>query len=171
MFETERLTLREMTQEDLPALCAILQDERTMYAYNGAFSETEAQAWLDKQLLRYREDGFGLWAVCAKDTGEMIGQCGLSWQDAGGKRVLEIGYLLNRAHWHKGYAIEAASFCKRYAFDELNAGEVYSIIRETNDPSIRVALRIGMDVCGRFVKRYRGVDMPHLLFRIKRNGA
>ena len=167
-MKTERLILREMNQEDFPALCAILQDEQAMYAYNGALNGTEAQEWLDRQLRRYRDDGFGLWAVCLKDCGEMIGQCGLSWQDAGGKRVLEIGYLLNRAYWHKGYAIEAAHFCKCYAFGGLNADEVYSIIRDTNYPSINVAIRNGMEVCGSFIKHYRGVDMPHLIFRAKK---
>ena len=73
ILQTERLLLREMTQEDFPALCRILQDEQTMYAYEGAFSDSEAQVWLDRQLERYRQLGFGLWAVILKQTGEMIG--------------------------------------------------------------------------------------------------
>jgi RimJ/RimL family protein N-acetyltransferase len=168
ILETERLLLREMTAEDLPQLAEILQDEQTMYAYEGAMSETETKEWLDKQLIRYKEDGFGLWAAVLKDTGEMIGQCGLSWQCADGNRVLEIGYLFNRAYWNGGYAIEAAKACKRYAFDTLNADEVYSIIRDTNVASINVAIRNGMLVRGRFVKHYRGVAMPHLIFSVKR---
>lgn len=48
ILQTERLLLREMTQEDFPALCCILQDEQTMYAYEGAFSDSEAQVWLDR---------------------------------------------------------------------------------------------------------------------------
>lgn len=72
ILQTERLLLREMTQEDFPALCRILQDEQTMYAYEGAFSDSEAQVWLDRQLERYRQLGFGLWAVILKQTGEMI---------------------------------------------------------------------------------------------------
>ena len=46
IMETERLILREMELSDLSALCAILRDEQTMYAYEGAFSQDEAQAWL-----------------------------------------------------------------------------------------------------------------------------
>ena len=57
ILETERLLLREMTQDDLPALQGILQDEETMYAYNGAFDEAETQAWLDRQLSRYAQFG------------------------------------------------------------------------------------------------------------------
>ena len=90
ILETERLTLREMEQEDFAALCAILQDEKAMYAYAHAFSDEEAQAWLDNQRRRYREDGFGLWAVVCRDTGAMIGQCGLTWQDWNGTAVRAI---------------------------------------------------------------------------------
>ncbi|KLU58742.1 anhydro-N-acetylmuramic acid kinase [Peptococcaceae bacterium CEB3] len=169
VLETERLTLREMTIEDLPALSDILQDEQTMYAYEGAMSDAETQEWLERQLWRYKEDGFGLWAVVLKETGKMMGQCGLSWQNADGKRVLEIGYLLNRAYWHKGYAAEAAEGCKLYAFEALNADEVYSIIRDTNTASMNIAIRMGMTIRGRFVKHYRGVDMPHVIFSVRKN--
>ena len=60
ILQTERLDLRCLTREDLPALRMILQDEETMYAYNGAFSEEETVAWLNRQTGRYQKDGFGL---------------------------------------------------------------------------------------------------------------
>ncbi|MBE0600319.1 MAG: GNAT family N-acetyltransferase, partial [Firmicutes bacterium] len=103
MLKTERLTLREMTPDDLPALAAILQDEPTMYAYEGAFSDEETKAWLNRQLDRYQSSGFGLWAVCLQETGEMIGQAGVTLQPVEGEELPEIGYLFNRAHWHRGY--------------------------------------------------------------------
>jgi len=168
VLETKRLELREMTQEDFPALCKILQDEDVMYAYEGAFSTQEAQDWLDKQLLRYKEHGFGLWAVVLKENGSMIGQCGLTLQDYKDSQILEVGYLFQKEYWHLGYASEAAIACKEYAFDKLNANEVYSIIRDTNLASQNVALRNGMIRVSRFVKHYRGVDIPHLLFCVKK---
>lgn len=161
ILQTERLLLLEMTQEDFPALCRILQDEQTMYAYEGAFSDSEAQVWLDRQLERYRQLGFGLWAVILKQTGEMIGQCGLTMQPWKGQELLEIGYLFNRSYWHCGYATEAAQACRQYAFETLGADEVCSIIRDTNTASQQVALRNGMHKADRMVKHYRGVDMPH----------
>ena len=167
ILETERLFLRELQQSDYSALAAILQDEETMIAYEGAFSNDDVQNWLDRQRKRYQDHGYGLWAVILKETGQMIGQCGLSLQDANGKEVLEIGYLFNRAFWHKGYAIEAAMACKKYAFTKLYANEVFSIIRDTNKASQNVALRNGMTIVEHFVKHYRGVDMPHLLFSVK----
>ncbi|MEG0830191.1 MAG: GNAT family N-acetyltransferase [Anaerovoracaceae bacterium] len=168
MIETKRLFLREMQQSDYQDLCKILQDKEVMYAYEGAFSDDEAQRWLDKQLDRYQENGFGLYAVILKETGEMIGQCGLTMQDYNHEKVVEIGYLFQKTYWHKGYAIEAASACKEYAFTVLGVDEVFSIIRDTNIASQKVAMGNGMERMDTLVKHYRGVDMPHYVFSIKR---
>lgn len=161
ILETKRLYLREMDQGDFPSLCRILQDPEAMYAYEGAFSDGEVQEWLDRQLSRYRKWGFGLWAVILKETKELIGQCGLTMQPWKDREVLEIGYLFRRTCWHKGYALEAAAACKQYAFETLHAEEVCSIIRDTNTASQKVALRNGMAKADRWIKHYKGVDMPH----------
>lgn len=161
ILETERLYLRELTQEDYPSLCRILQDEETMYAYEGAFCDTEVQEWLDRQMSRYRRWGFGLWAVVLKETDQMIGQCGLTMQPWKGEEVLEVGYLLERNFWHRGYATEAARACRDYAFEVLQAKEVCSIIRDTNLASQKVAIRNGMCRKDSDIKHYKGVDMPH----------
>lgn len=55
ILETERLYLREMEQKDFEALCKILQDEDTMYAYEGAFTNAEVHEWLDRQIARYQK--------------------------------------------------------------------------------------------------------------------
>lgn len=167
ILETQRLVLREMTQDDYPALCRILQDEEVMYAYEGAFSAAEVQAWLDKQLLRYRQDGFGLWAAVLKETGEMVGQCGLTWQDFNGMPVVEVGYLFRKAWWHRGLATEAAVACRDYAFAHF-ADTVYSIIRDTNRASQGVAVRNGMRRVGELTKYYRGVVMPHVVYAVSK---
>lgn len=161
MLETQRLYLREMNQSDLEALSKILQDEETMYAYNGAFSDEETQGWLDNQIARYKKYGFGLWAVVLKENDEMIGQCGLTMQPWNGEEVLEVGYLFQKSYWHKGYATEAAKACMDYAFENLKADEVCSIIRDTNVASQNVALRNGMTIKDTWTKHYRGIDMPH----------
>jgi len=170
ILETERLILRQMQQSDFNNLCKILQDEDVMYSYEGAFSDEEVQTWLNRQLERYSTGDLGLWAVVLKESGEMIGQCGLTMQDCNGRQVLEIGYLFQRAFWNRGYATEAAIACKQYAFENLNADEVFSIIRDTNTASQNVAIRNGMSISeAPFVKHYRNVDMPHLVFSVKRS--
>lgn len=169
ILETERLYLREMTQKDFDSLCKILQDKDVMYAYEHAFDNAEAQTWLDRQIERYEKHGFGLWAVVLKETDEMIGQCGLTMQDYNETEVLEVGYLFQKEFWHKGYACEAAIACKNYAFEKLNATEVYSIIRDNNIPSQNVAKRNGMTACDSFVKHYYGIVMPHIVYKVKRD--
>ena len=171
ILETERLLLRQLTAEDRPALCAILQDEEVMYAYAHAFSHREVDEWLQNQLTRYRRDGFGLWAAVRKSDGAVIGQCGLTWQQWGERQVLEVGYLFRRSAWHRGYATEAARACRDYAFSVLGAEEVFSIIRDNNLPSRRVAERNGMTVRGSLVKHYYGLEMPHVVYGVRRPEA
>ena len=168
ILETERLDLREMEQTDFEALCRILQDEATMYAYEGAFNNDEVHEWLDRQIARYQKWGFGLWAVVLKETDEMIGQCGLTMQPWKENEVLEIGYLFERSYWYNGYAIESAKACKKYAFETLDATEVCSIIRDTNVASQNVAIRNGMVIKDTWMKHYRGIDMPHYRYVVYR---
>ena len=164
IIQTNRLGLRELTQDDFPALCEMLKDGETMRAYEGAFSDGEAHEWLDRQIARYKKWGFGLWAAVLAESGKVIGQCGLTMQPWKDREVLEVGWIFNRAYWHCGYATEAGAACKAYAFDVLGAAEVCSIIRDTNTASQNVALRIGMTKRDEWTKHYRGVEMPHFRY-------
>lgn len=169
ILETERLYLREMDRNDYDSLCLILQDKEVMYAYEHAFDDDEVWEWLNRQMERYHRYGFGLWAVILKETDEMIGQCGLTMQEWGDRQVMEVGYLFRKAFWHQGYASEAAIACKEYAFKTLNAKEVFSIIRDTNIASQKVAGRNGMTIKGKLIKHYYNTDMPHLVFSAARS--
>lgn len=169
LIETERLIIREMVQSDFDALCKILCDEEVMRtAYGSAFNPEEAQNWLNRHFKRYTEYGFGLWAVVLKETNEMIGQCGLTLQGWRDKEILEIGYLFQKAYWHKGYAAEAAIACKEYAFKVLNASTVYSIVRDTNTASQKVAVRNGMKIIDKDTKNFRCIDMDFFLYSVER---
>ncbi|OON99645.1 MAG: hypothetical protein ATN35_11635 [Epulopiscium sp. Nele67-Bin004] len=167
MLESKRLILRKLTPSDFEDLCKILQDPEVMYAYEGAFTDAEVHEWLEKQLRRYETDGIGLYAVILKENGDFIGQCGITKQAYNEIFVFEIGYLFQKAYWHKGYATEAAILCKQYAFNELNLDEVFSIIRDTNSASQKVAKNNGMIIVDTIVKHYRGIDMPHYVFCAK----
>ncbi|MBC1604292.1 GNAT family N-acetyltransferase [Listeria rocourtiae] len=164
MIETDRLIFRELDQLDFADLCEILQDDITMIAYEGAFTEEEVQRWLTKQLDNYDRWGFGLWAVINKDSGEFVGQVGLTMQWVEEEEMLEIGYLLKRKFWHQGFATEAALGCKKYAKEMLGAELVTCTIRDTNLASQKVAERIGMTRHKQYVKYYKGMQMPHYLY-------
>ncbi|MCL2671384.1 MAG: bifunctional GNAT family N-acetyltransferase/class I SAM-dependent methyltransferase [Clostridiales bacterium] len=160
---THRLTLREITQSDYPALAAIFQDASTMYAYEGVFSDAELQARIDWMLGSYRKHGYGHWAVVLKSSGELIGVAGIAWTEVEGTLVPEIGYHFHHAHWHRGYATEAALACKAYAFDKLGLKEIFSVVRSSNIAAKNVAIRNGMLIRQRIIRHYRGVDMPHFV--------
>jgi len=147
IIETDRLYLREFTENDYGDLCEILQDQDVMYAYEHPFSEEEVKNWYNKLIVgHYEKYGFGLWAVIHKETNDFLGQCGLTIQAFNEEEYVEIGYLFKKKHWHKGYATEAAIACRDYAFDKLNAKEVFSIIRDNNILSQNVAKRNGMTI-------------------------
>ncbi|MEG0592030.1 MAG: GNAT family N-acetyltransferase [Coprobacillus sp.] len=168
ILETERLILRELQQDDFLDLSEILQDPEVVYAYEHAFNNKDVQEWIDRQRMRYKKYGFGLWAVVLKSTGEMIGQAGLTIQPYKQQEVLEIGYLLKKKFWHQGYAIEATMGCKQYAFYKLDEKKVYCIIKADNHSSIKVAMNLGMNIEAEFIARYYHGDMLHYLYSVKR---
>lgn len=171
IFETERLVLREMTEDDAGALAAILKDPEVMYAYGHDFTDGDVREWLCRQRARYAQYGFGLWAVTLKGLPFMIGQAGLTMQPYKGGEVLEAGWLLNKTYWRRGYAGEAAEGCRRYAFGTLCADRLCSIIKADNAASIKVAESIGMTKADEFITRYYGGDMFHYLYAVDKYAA
>ena len=164
IIETKRLYLRQLNKNDFNSIMEILGDGKTMYAYEHAFSKEEGMSWLNNQFIRYEKYGFGLWAVILKGTDKLIGQCGITMQNTGDREVHEVGYLFNRSYWHKGYATEAASACRNYAFDVLSVNEVCSIIRTNNLASINTAIRSGMLARGQIVKHYYHGHAAYYIF-------
>lgn len=148
--ETERLILREMTPADFDALYAIFSDAETMQHYPAPFDAEKVHNWIARNQTRYREDGFGLWAVVLKETGEVIGDCGITLRPIHGEMLPEIGYHTRKDLWRRGYASEAALACMAYAFDVLQLPAVYSYMKYTNAASYGVAMKNGM----RFIEEY-----------------
>lgn len=138
-LETPRLFLRELTAGDFNALYAVLADSYIMRHYPYTFNKTRVQNWININIERYRVFGFGLWAVCLKSTGEMIGDCGLTLQTVNGTILPEIGYHIARRHQRRGYAKEAVQAVRNWAFLHTPFGEVYSYMKKDNVPSAATA--------------------------------
>ena len=144
ILETERLFLREMTMGDFDALYAVLSDPEIMQHYPYSFDEERVRSWIERNMKRYTDDGFGLWAVCLKDTGEMIGDCGHTLQNIDGQMLPEIGYHIRKDQQRKGYAKEAAMAVRDWAFGNTEYPALYSYCKYTNVGSFKTAESIGM---------------------------
>jgi len=167
VMETERLLIRRITPKDLDALLAIMGKPEVMYAWEHGFTKKDVRKWINRQLTRYRKDGFGYFAVILKESGKLIGQAGLMKSTINGNEAIELGYILDNAYWHYGYCTEAARACLEYAFGELALETVCCSIRPENVASIRVAERLGMTPCGSHTVIYNEKEMPHLIYELK----
>lgn len=144
ILKTDRLFLREMTMDDFDALYKVLADRNIMQHYPYTFDEKRVSDWIERNMNRYNEYGFGLWAVCLKETGEMIGDCGLTLQNIEGEMLPEIGYHIRADHQRKGYAKEAAAAVRDWAFANTDYPALYSYCKYTNVGSYKTAESIGM---------------------------
>jgi RimJ/RimL family protein N-acetyltransferase len=165
VIETERLFLREMNMNDYDALYQVLADSEIMRHYPYAFDESRVRNWIDRNMNRYRENGFGLWAVCLKETGEMIGDCGLTLQNINGEMLPEIGYHIRRDCQHRGYAKEAAKAVRDWAFRNTDYPALYSYCKYTNEPSFRTAESIGMHFDCEYPDEANGTTHVSVIFR------
>ena len=143
ILETERLFLRELTADDFDALYEVLADSDIMQHYPYTFDEKRVRGWINKNLERYQIFSFGLWAVCLKETGEMIGDCGLTMQLIGGQIKPEIGYHIRADQQGKGYATEAAIVVRDWIFNNTPFNVIYSYMKHTNEPSYKTAISYG----------------------------
>jgi len=157
-LETDRLLLRELTHADVDDLYEVLGDPEAMRYYPRPKTREETLAWIDWGIGLYPD--LGLHGVVLRATGELIGDCGLTFQGVEGTQEVEIGYHLKPRFWGRGYATEAALAWRDYARDALGLGRLVAIIAPENLPSQRVATRLGMSAEREFVKN----GLPVLLF-------
>ena len=165
ILETDRLFLREMSMEDLESLYKVLADPEIMQHYPYTFDEERVRGWIERNMNRYKDNGFGLWAVCLKDTGEMIGDCGLTLQCIDGQMLPEIGYHIRRDCQKKGYAREAAGAVRDWAFANTDYPALYSYCKYTNIPSIKTAESIGMHFEKEYPDEANKITHVSVLFR------
>ena len=160
VMETRRLVVREWRDEDLDPLAALLGDPETMRYYPRPHTRQEARDWIERNRARHRLNGFGMWAVEDRATGEFVGNCGPAVQIVEGLAEVEIGWHVIRSRWRQGIAAEAASAVRDYAFGPLGLRRLIALVRPENEPSAGVARKIGMAVEREAVFH----DLPHLVF-------
>ena len=144
VLATGRLILREMTLDDVDELLEVFSDPEAMQFYPKPFDRPMTQTWVERNIQRYTQYGFGLWALMLKESGELIGDCGLVLQAVDGVEAVEIGYHVRRDLWGLGFATEAAQACRDYGFSQLGCTKLISLIHPANLASRRVAEKTGM---------------------------
>ncbi|MCI1780010.1 MAG: GNAT family N-acetyltransferase [Bacteroidales bacterium] len=163
IIETNRLYLRQLTQKDLSNLSLVLSDKESMRFYPHAFTLEEVAGWIEKNIKRYENDGFGLWAVIRKEDNLFLGDCGITLQNIDGEILPEIGFHIIKSFCNKGYATEAAEACKEYAIRKLGFKAIYSYSELENKPSQRVASKIGMSK----IKTYKSNGAGKVVYEYK----
>jgi RimJ/RimL family protein N-acetyltransferase len=150
-LETERLRLRMFRDDDLDAYAPIVADPEVVRYLGDGQPLDRVGAWRQMawMLGHWSLRGYGLWAVEERATGALIGRIGFI--DPEGWPGFELGWVLARPSWGKGYATEGARRALAYAFGEMGRDHVISLIYPANAASIRVAERLGETLEGRTV--------------------
>ena len=145
---TERLHLRGFAARDVDAYAAMMADPQVTRFLGDGQPLARHDAWRQLAFIigHWTLRDFGLWAVEERETGSLAGRVGCFEPD--GWPGLEVGYVLARPFWGRGYATEAAAAALRYAREVLGRDRVISLIRPDNVASIRVAERLGATADG-----------------------
>jgi RimJ/RimL family protein N-acetyltransferase len=160
ILETERLALRRFTADDVDNLVALDSDPEVMRYLNGGAPtpcdviEREILPGFLRSYARY--DGFGVWAVIEKATGDFLGWISFRPKE-GGPDVVSLGYRLRRSAWGKGYATEGARALIRKGFRELGVQRAIATTYQDNLASRRVMEKVGMTLVRAF--RYTPEDL------------
>jgi RimJ/RimL family protein N-acetyltransferase len=160
VIESERLRLRHWQPKDFDAYAAYYADEESAKYIGGACDRNQAWRRMAAELGHWTLRGFGFWALEEKETTELVGCTGLWFPE--GWPELEVGYWLLQNGRGKGYATEAARRAREYAYETLGAKTLVSYIHLENEPSKRVAERIG----AHYEKTIELLDFgPHCVYR------
>lgn len=141
---TKRLKLRPYAVQDFAALHKILSDKETMRFWPEPFTEEKTARRIEKSLLSYETNGFGKFAVDLKESGSLIGDCGITLVEVDGAIENNLGYIIHSDFHGHGYGTEAATACVGFALGELGLKRLIVSMVINNKSSIRVAEKIGM---------------------------
>jgi RimJ/RimL family protein N-acetyltransferase len=145
LFETNRLILRELTQNDAEDLFKFFGDPEAMRYFPGTKNLNEIEEWLSLVFQSYQNMHFGPWAVILKGSNEFLGYCGLYLQkNVDGKDEVEILYGFIRRYWGMGYATEAAIGVYEYGKTELKLRRFIALVEPGNLRSSNVVRKVGM---------------------------
>jgi RimJ/RimL family protein N-acetyltransferase len=144
ILETERLILRRQQASDVTPLVELWADPEVTRYMGGPRDRERLQSVFEEAARDPYAERHDLWPVVEKETGQVVGQCGLLDKDVQGRDEIELAYTLALSAWGKGYATEIARALKRHAFEAMGIPRLIALIEPENLASERVAVKIGM---------------------------
>ena len=148
-LETSRLVIRSFEPSDAEGLLAVFGDPEVR-RYLPPFPDPTLESMgksVARRMAMERDHGHALWAVERKDTGEVIGDCGLMRVEGTGPEV-ELAYHYKQSAWNRGYGTEAAIACLAHGFGPIGLEEIIAICFPENVGSWRVMEKSGMRYVG-----------------------
>jgi RimJ/RimL family protein N-acetyltransferase len=166
-LHTDRLRLRQWTEDDRGAFARLNADARVMEYFPSRLSAAESHALATVIASHLEQHGWGLWAVEVPGVAPFAGFVGLSRPrfDAHFTPCVEVGWRLAKEFWGRGYATEGALAALQFAFETLGLDEIVSFTTASNCPSRRVMERIGMTYDPRDDFDHPGLPVGHTLRR------
>lgn len=162
-FETDRLIIRKIRTSDAAFYVELFNSEGWL-KYIGdrhVHTEAEAEAYIEKHYLSsYEQHGYGAFAVILKETGQMIGACGLYKRD--NLEHPDIGFAYLPPYIGKGYGYEAAKAVMDFARKTWNITTLYGVTVEYNIASIALLEKLGLKRVG--ATNFEGDNEELLLF-------
>ena len=151
-LETERLTLRRFTPDDLDDLVALDSDPAVMRYINGG-RPTPRDEMRDDYLpwwLAYydRGDAWGFWAAIERETGDFLGWFHLRPNKEDPPDEPELGYRLVQSAWGKGYATEGSRAVLHWTLQQAGVQRVIATTPAWHRASLRVIEKLGMRPAG-----------------------
>ena len=155
--ETRRLILREWADTEAEILHGIIGDPETMAHWPAPLTFRDAVDWIARSRALFRDHGLGRWAVCLKETGDIIGDCGLSPTLIDGAAMTDLGYIIRASDHRRGYAPEAAAAALSYGVRGLGLDNIVCHMADDHPASRKVAEKLGLRLNGGFhYQRNRG---------------
>ncbi|GAA2357467.1 N-acetyltransferase [Streptomyces violaceusniger] len=155
MLETPRLVLRRWRADDVVPMAAVNADPEVMrWIGDGSVRDVQqTRRGIEAAEREWDRQGFGLFAVEIRSTGELAGFTGLSVPEFMPELLpaVEVGWRLGRAYWGQGLATEAAAAAVRFGFEDCGLGRIVSIVQLDNGASERIMTKLGMHPVGEAV--------------------
>lgn len=144
LLETERLLLRYQLTEDIPFLSELWADPVVTRYVGGPRERDWLWSVFAETAKTPQAERYDLWPAVDKETGRLVGHCGLLDKEIDGRAEIEVNYFFASTEWGKGYGAEICQALIQFAFGQPGVTRIVALINPENTPSERVAVQSGL---------------------------